>query len=272
MVVRYIKVTFVTIFVLVVGLISTVNIQGAEIAGYPPNLSAWGSQYLYQDYYFMTTNYVEIETGRKVISVFVPDFTNIITSMGENTEQSIIFLDINYNEIKKVPVFGRLTGWFNYVIPDNAFAFKYNVLVGGPLPSNYIYEWNEIAYIGYGDLLDIYQQAWSDAYDYGYDEGVTEGYYIHYDNIFDYGYDDGLIVGYDEGYDEGYGVGYGVGYNDGVATNSDFSFTGLLTQIFLGVGSVLGIELLPNITIGALVAVPIVFGIIYFILGKRSKD
>lgn len=65
---------------------------------------------------------------------------------------------------------------------------------------------------------------------------------------------------------------YQKGYNEGVASTSDYSITGLLFQVFAGMAGVLAIELLPNISIGSIVAIPLVFGIIYFILGKRKGD
>lgn len=296
MVVRYIKVTFVTIFVLVVGLISTVNIKGAEIPGYPPNLTDWYSKLLAQDYYHMTTDFIEIDNNRSVITVYVPEFSNVITSFGDGSEQRIIFLDINGIEIKRVYNYGQITGWLNYQIPENAYVFEYSVLVQGPLSSNYVTEWNNVAWVGYGDLLDIYQQAWFEGRASGYADGRNDyGYYdiinedwlsadawgwfqwdvgesVGYDNGYSIGYDEGQTEGESEGYDSGYNYGYNLGYNEGVATNTDFSFTGLLVQVFNGMGSILTIEILPSITIGAIVAVPLVFGIIYFILGKRGKD
>ncbi|MEM0173882.1 MAG: hypothetical protein QXI16_05185 [Sulfolobaceae archaeon] len=86
------------------------------------------------------------------------------------------------------------------------------------------------------------------------------------------GFNEGKKAGYAEGLEYGEAIGRNKGFNDGVASVNDYSFTGLLFQIFTGIGSLFAIELLPNITIGALVAIPLVFGIIYFILGKRGSE
>lgn len=117
---------------------------------------------------------------------------------------------------------------------------------------------------GRNDGIDI-------GYDLGYDDGESDGYDLGYadgkiDGI-DIGYNDGYSFGYDNGYDLGYNDGYQTAINDGSA---DFGITSLLSGLFVGLGSLLSIELLPNISIGMIIAVPVVFGIIAFILGKRG--
>jgi len=52
--------------------------------------------------------------------------------------------------------------------------------------------------------------------------------------------------------------------------NPDNNFGTMIRTVLLGVGSILSVELLPNITIGAIIAVPIIFGIISFVLGRRK--
>lgn len=106
---------------------------------------------------------------------------------------------------------------------------------------------------------NIYSQGYNDGYDVGYNVGNDEGY--------DGGYDKGYTHGEDYGYNNGYNIGYNVGLNETDATG----FVGLLTAVFSGVSSLLSVELLPGIYIGAVMAVPLVFGIIYFILGKRKE-
>ena len=85
-------------------------------------------------------------------------------------------------------------------------------------------------------------------------------------------YNRGFDNGYNSGYDLGYYEGYNVGYDKGISENLETGGFGLiLKNVFLGVGSFLGIQLLPGISIGAIIAVPIVFGIISFILGRRKE-
>lgn len=61
-------------------------------------------------------------------------------------------------------------------------------------------------------------------------------------------------------------------YNQGLTETDATGFNSLLVTVFSGLGSLLAIEILPNIYIGAIIAVPLVFGIIAFILGKRKGD
>ncbi len=117
---------------------------------------------------------------------------------------------------------------------------------------------------GRNDGIDI-------GYDLGYADGKNDGIDIGYADGESFGYDNGYNDGYDYGYDNGFDLGYNDGYqtaiNDGSA---DFGLTAMLSGLFVGLGSLLSIELLPNISIGMIIAVPIVFGIIAFILGKRG--
>lgn len=54
-------------------------------------------------------------------------------------------------------------------------------------------------------------------------------------------------------------------------SNDDLGFGGLLSASFVALSSLLAIELLPNISLGMIVAIPIVFGVIAFILGRRKE-
>lgn len=82
------------------------------------------------------------------------------------------------------------------------------------------------------------------------------------------GYDDSYLDGWNDGWYEGFDKGYNKGLNETDATG----FVGLLTAVFGGLGALLSIELFPGIYIGAIIAVPLVFGIIFFILGKKKGD
>lgn len=97
-----------------------------------------------------------------------------------------------------------------------------------------------------------------------YNKGYNKGY--------EKGKEDGKIEGRQGAYQEGYDNGYQNGYNKGLSEQlDDKDFTVLLKSAFLAIGTFLGINLIPGISIGAIIAVPIVFGIISFILG-RKKD
>ncbi len=172
--------------------------------------------------------------------------------------------------------YGGAEYMFIYFENDSAFYIKYNV---------YQYGYDLGYMVGYGDgynlgLDDGYWNGHNDGYDYGYnvgyDDGENAGYVIGYNEGYDYGYN----VGYDNGkeygidfgrkhwYNVGYEAGYNNGFNEGIKENWEFSR--FLKSIFAGIGSFLGINLLPGISIGAIIAVPIIFGIIAFILGKKK--
>ncbi|MEM0173688.1 MAG: hypothetical protein QXI16_04185 [Sulfolobaceae archaeon] len=140
----------------------------------------------------------------------------------------------------------------------------------------------------------IYQQGYQTGYDDGYDDGISITYDELYESRYQQGLDDGYDNGYDDGKDDGIFLGmqeYGIFYDNswltaeqygtirynkgiqfGVEAGENFNFGSLLTQIFVGMGSLLSIDLLPGISIGAIIAVPLVFGIIYFIIGKKRGD
>lgn len=136
-------------------------------------------------------------------------------------------------------------------------------------------------------LVAGYNAGYSAGYNQGYNTGESSGYNAGYYDGESFGYNagyndgesDGLAAGYDNGYNDGYDYGFNngfdLGYNDGYQTavndgSTQFGLTTLLSGLFVGLGSLLSIELLPNISIGMIIAVPVVFGIIAFILGKRG--
>lgn len=54
-------------------------------------------------------------------------------------------------------------------------------------------------------------------------------------------------------------------------SDDELGFGGLLSASFVALSSLLAIELLPNISLGMIIAIPIVFGVIAFILGRRKE-
>lgn len=123
---------------------------------------------------------------------------------------------------------------------------------------------------------DGYNEGYNDGYlngiEAGYRDGEEKGYNMGFDDGYNQGYTNGEEAGYNQGYEQGHNAGYQAGYNAGINEQlEDKDFTNLLKSVFIAIGSFLGINLLPGISIGAIIAVPIVFGIISFILG-RKKD
>lgn len=110
-------------------------------------------------------------------------------------------------------------------------------------------------------------------YGKGYTDGLSDGYEQGYNHGKDAGLKDGKEIGIEQGITIGKEIGFTDGYDKGINDATDHSFYGIIGQVFQGLGSFLSIQLLPNITFGAILSVPLVFGIISFIIGKRGgKD
>jgi len=112
------------------------------------------------------------------------------------------------------------------------------------------------------------------AYDYNYiinlSDSLSRDILDSYNTGFRNGKDKGLEEGQSEASSYWYYEGFREGKEEGLRLSTDHSFYSIISQVFSGIGTFLAIELLPNITFGAIFAVPLVFGIIFFIIGKRG--
>lgn len=132
------------------------------------------------------------------------------------------------------------------------------------------YDYNNGYQDGYWDGRNYgFKQGQEVGYNTGYSLGHDDGYDLGYDRGYDDGFDYGQDIAYDLGFDDGYDDGYDVGLNESLEAGG---FSMLLSSMFTAVGTLLAIELLPNIYLGMFVAVPLVFGVIMFIIGKRKDD
>lgn len=181
-----------------------------------------------------------------------------VSSLGQN-KYSIILIDTASPDW-----LGQVTltknNYYNLSIQTDWAWFSYNVISADlriDIYTNPIYQlW--------------YEEGFLEGKDYGYDLGY-EGGREDFGQYFPPGSPNGFNGWY--GFQDGYDYGWDLGYNKAFEDNENFNFTSLLAQVFMGLGSLLAIELLPGISIGAVIAVPIVFGIIAFIIGKRGgKD
>lgn len=112
------------------------------------------------------------------------------------------------------------------------------------------------------------------AYDYNYIINLKDSLSRDILDSYNTGFRNGKDKGFEDGKNEAssywYYEGLREGKEEGMRLASDNTFYGLIAQVFSGIGTFLAIELLPNITFGAIFAVPLVFGIIFFIIGKRG--
>lgn len=74
--------------------------------------------------------------------------------------------------------------------------------------------------------------------------------------------------GWDQGYESGYQNGYKVGYQEGVVDGSvtESSVGSLMTSVFKGVEQVLSIEVVPNVSVGTIISIPIVLSLLLFLI------
>lgn len=88
----------------------------------------------------------------------------------------------------------------------------------------------------------------------GYNKGYNDGYYKGYDE------------GYREAYDEAYNKGYRQGKNEAVMEELDLF--GYLQALFgeQGLGRLLRLELLPGVSLGAVIMIPMAFFLVSFIM------
>lgn len=121
----------------------------------------------------------------------------------------------------------------------------------------------------YFNLYDVgYDSGYQDGYNTGYDEGTTETEDYYEEIIIPEIKEEYEEIGYNNGYDYGLEIGYNNGYNDGViAGSNNFNILNLIRSLFDLVWSFLSVEMLPNIKLIYIVAIPLVLSVLKFILG-----
>lgn len=77
-----------------------------------------------------------------------------------------------------------------------------------------------------------------------------------------------INIDYENGYKSGYDDAYPLGYDDGVSYQATQQLTsdGWIKNIFTGLGAFLGIEILPNVTIGLILGIPFIITVAWFVL------
>ncbi len=270
---RYIKITFVAVLSLVVGLLSTVKLfasyEGVNTVVY------------YYDY----NGVIYLDLDETVTTTYQDLIEDILNERGANIG-GVYFKDNEQNTLKIVLLPLRMTHIYNSTVTNDDDVVIYNItiefecyilnnIVDSISHSDTFYN-----YYSYHNYYDTYVNSYYSVntlieegsrfiYYGGYQDGYNDGR-ADYGEYFPPGSPDGFDGWY--GFQDGYDYGYDKGYDKAFDDNNTFNFTALLAQIFVGMGSLLAINLLPGISIGAIVAVPLVFGIIYFIIGKRSGD
>lgn len=136
---------------------------------------------------------------------------------------------------------------------NSVWLYGINIKVGGINETINLTTQLYVTVISSQLYTDIYNEAKSHSYNDGYNNGYEEAY--------NFGYDEGYNFGYEVGDAEGYRRGYNAGVND------EFDVFKYLEALFgeQGLGRLLSIELLPHVTIGAIVIIPLMFFLVSFI-------
>jgi hypothetical protein len=112
-------------------------------------------------------------------------------------------------------------------------------------------------------LLSTSATRYFDAW-YLKDLGISEAYGQGENDGYDMGYNQGYGDGEEFGYEQGYETGFEDGFNE--LNNTASGLFQILGSAFTSVGSIFNIMILPGITIGMLVFVPIIFALLLFII------
>lgn len=97
----------------------------------------------------------------------------------------------------------------------------------------------------------------SESYQKGFSEGQKQGEL------------DGFDKGYGAGQDYGYDYGYEEGKKEGIALKGENVWSNsneFIKNIFVSIFDILSIEILPNVSLGTFVVIPLIFSVLFFIV------
>lgn len=102
-----------------------------------------------------------------------------------------------------------------------------------------------------------------ESYNIGYDLGLQQGEINGYEN------------GYNIGEENGYTAGYSQGKIDGVASKGESVWVNSMSfikNLFKDIFDILSIEILPNISIGTFIIIPLIFSVLFFVVKIAKGD
>ena len=165
----------------------------------------------------------------------------------------ITYYDTENNFISiGIPVFNILTYIDNYPALNTSYASNLDLCTN--LYKLYAVKYNYRAY--YLNKLNS-NQINTESFNIGYQQGLSEGDLNGYDR------------GYTIGKEEGYNNGYNTGKQDGIATKGENVWSNaneFIKNIFVGIFDILSIEILPNVSLGTFVVIPLIFSVLFFIV------
>lgn len=125
----------------------------------------------------------------------------------------------------------------------------------------------------YDGQLEGFDEGWQGGLETGKEMGFKNGYQEGISTVYENGFGGFINPDTNQPYDETASFPYGKGYQDSITSTESGGLWNVLFSAILAPFQVLGIELLPGVTIGMIVAVPLVFGLLAWILsaGKAKK-
>lgn len=152
------------------------------------------------------------------------------------------------------------TSYFDILVytTETSFTYAFSMTKLAFMTNSKVYSYDYI-------MNFDYQSIFGD----GFDLGLEAAQQTIFNKGYEQGFEEGLLSSENPEFDVRYDMGYEQGLADGQAMTLDdaLSIRAILSTTFGGISDLLGITLLPNITIGAIIAVPLVFGLIAFIIG-----
>lgn len=109
---------------------------------------------------------------------------------------------------------------------------------------------------GYGQGYNL---GYSKGYNLGYMAGLEENNETIYNQAYAQGRLDWETIGYNAGLQRGFNEGYLAGVDAGSNINPSVDW---IKSLFLGMGAFLSVEIFPNVTIGLIVAIPLLFSLL----------
>lgn len=211
--------------------------------------------------------------------IVVQDKTILLTTWYGTSEILLIENDIVILQINNIDLFD-----YSEISSTNYFDFYYMITYK-----------NEISKIGYGEngyiyypstaiinLFNSYYTVYTQAYNYGtskldteteeaykngYEQGqaYSDSYYINLLTIKTNDFNEILKAKQQEYYNIGYDAGLSMGESNSLGFGS-------ILSTFFGIFNVLGIKILNDITLGHILAVPLLLGLLSFIIGVATAS
>jgi hypothetical protein len=232
----------------------------------------------------LTPNYVRLETSDEetwqLRHLFLP---NKVESM-QGTTDYILSIEIDQrNAIKFSEYDNILWGGFEYLDYSYNAYFNWYFVDTGDYLDLYNYDPSASGTLSYAmhrdsgltniekSSLSIYNNLFKIVNSYGYGHlvfefktsGMPENYSL-YNSLY-------LTANTSTqtAYANGYNQGYDAGYNQGQVDDFD-GFSVVLGAIFDSITVFGSIQLIPGLSLGMIVGVVVIFGLVFFILGKRG--